>query len=76
MKARIIKSVINNVCVFTNLIEDLPYLKTKYENKINLAPLDNPLRMIKIRKLILSIPEARHVILNGNGEKPPMIINK
>ena len=53
-----------------------PYLFAKKEIKKNLAPLETKDKAIKTKKLISNIPELKQVILQGNGENPPIMMSK
>ena len=52
-----------------------PYLNIKNETRKNLKNLEKKENIINRKILIPIIPEPIQVILYGNGEKPPMIIN-
>ena len=52
-----------------------PYLNIKQETKKNLKNLEKKENIIKSKIFMPIIPEPIQVILQGNGEKPPMIIN-
>ena len=63
-------------CFWKNNRAGIPKLFVRYATKKNLIPLDKIDDTKNTKILISAIPEPKQVVLKGNGENPPIIINK